>query len=248
MTSVLTKLADKLNALEARVIAPVDPMTQMQTMLAMAAQMRAAFGVTQQPQATGLGALTEMLALQKLLREHARELVPDEGEGDSLIGLAKPLLESLLTAQREQAQIAPMVALPTLMQAPPQIAPASASVQLPLPQIAPAPAPYSQPQPQPQPNEGDSVDPLSYAIINIFADDLIKRAEKKSSIPETAALVFEKAPDEILDLLEMESWFEAFVQWKPAAIPYREWFTSVRDAVQKLVDDDAKEFNEKTAA
>jgi hypothetical protein len=151
-----------------------------------------------------------------------------------------------LSAQREQAQTAPMVALPTLMQAPPQIAPAPAlaPVQLPLPQIAPAPAPYS----QPQPNEGDSVDPLSYAIINIFADDLIKRAEKKSSIPETAALVFEKAPDEILDLLEMESWFEAFVQWKPAAIPYREWFTSVRDAVQKLVDDDAKEFNEKTAA
>ncbi len=59
--------------------------------------------------------------------------------------------------------------------------------------------------------------------------------------PEKGAeIVFEHLPDEMITLLEQPTWFEALVQFAPAAAPHREWLDQARQLALQWIADEAK--------
>lgn len=201
---------------------PPDPMGEMQKMLGLMATMREAMGlnVQQQPQKSNL---TEILETVRELRSVSEELNPKPepvGDPENPMTMLPQLLEIVKMGMGQQTQRHP------------QNYPPVAQPQL----QAPPPLPNHQP-PEPQGTED-----VNFNLINTLKTNLnhlIGKALAGADVQETAQYVYDELPDEMIDALFDDSWWEALKMLAPEVEPHHEWFVKVRDAALPLFDADA---------
>jgi hypothetical protein len=228
LAAVLSQLAKgqetMLTALmEVKQAPPADPMANMTQMFSMMGLMREAMGLNNKPEKqSNIG---ELLGALRELRGAAKELVPDGGdkEPDSLLSLAPQMLELIKTSMANQnaTPAAPANAAQIMR---PLTIPESVSASPTIPTTAPA--------------ENDM---NALEIVKLYAhlDTLIGLAKSDASPNLGAELIYEKLPDDLIDMLAEPSWFEALTQLRGGVAPYREWFTKARDLVTVMFQEDA---------
>lgn len=223
LAQVLAQMASQqgemLRAITARP-EPVDSMTQMTQMFGMLKLMREAMG-SDQPKS---GGITEMIEAIKQLKGVNNLINPPEPD-ESLMGMASKMLPMIQSAiQTRQEQVATQ---PVPMMLPP------ASIQ------------NAQPPADPAQQENDEMplNPEALAAIQLkgYLRALVVMAEQKAPIEEAATLVYEKLPDELIDLLELPVWFSMLLQIAPEAQPHEAYLTEVRNATLAMLNEPDEE-------
>jgi hypothetical protein len=201
-----------------------DPTEEMTKMLGLMVTMRQAMGIDAQPRSQ----ITEIVSAIRELREASDEINPEKESNDSLLGALPKVLEMVQTGmsqQQPQAQPMPFVELP----------PSIASAPIPQPQPQPQPQPIQ--QPNPQPNEDQAVfNPLVILQLKAYLKTLINMAQSKKSVEAGAKFVYDKMPDEIVELMTLDNWFDLLLEVAPECKPHQDWLTQVRDQALAMFD------------
>ncbi len=221
LTQLLATIADgqrqMLQALTERPQAK-DPTEEMTKMLGLMVTMRQAMGIDVQPRSQ----ITEIVTAIRELREASDEINPEK-QPETLFGALPGVLELVKTgmAQQQGLQPLPQIALP--------------------PSIAAAATPQPEPQPHPEPQtnlheEQDVFNPLVVIQLKAYLRTLIKMAEAKKPIDEGAQFVYRKMPDEIVELMALDSWLDLLTEVSPESKKHALWLTQVRDKALTLFD------------
>ena len=193
-----------------------DPTEEMTKMLGLMVTMRQAMGIDAQPRSQ----ITEIVSAIRELREASEEINPEKEAPESLLGALPKVLEVVqagMAQQQPQAQPMPFVELP--------------------PSIASAPIPQPQPQPQTQPNEENAVfNPLVILQLKAYLKTLINMAQSKKPVEAGAKFVYEKMPDEIVELMTLDNWFDLLLEVAPECKAHQDWLTQVRDQALAMFD------------
>ena len=198
-----------------------DPTEEMSKMLGLMVTMRQAMGIDAQPRSQ----ITEIVSAIRELREASDEINPTDKAPDSLLGALPGVLDLVkagMAQQQPQAQQAlPMVALPPSMAE------------------APSPNPYPQPAPEAQPDEEQQAvfNPLIVIQLKAYLKTLVNMAKKDESVTKGANFVYEKLPDELVELMALENWWELLQSVAPDVTPFDTWFAAVRDEALGRFDD-----------
>lgn len=221
LASVLAKMNEKIDALAA---APrIDPSEQIKQTLGLVAAMRDAFGSNQPPPApqSSVSMIKELMTTIHAMKAIRAEIEPPEVPDDPLAASLPKILELIGAASRQsEPHPFPAVAVPNSMQNPVALA---------------APALPSENQ-KPAANEtGEDSMIIAFksavALLNL-------KAASNGDIEEAAELVYENAPDDLFEILRAENWFDALAQVAPAIVPFREWYTKLRDRVLAIDDEE----------
>ena len=204
-----------------------DPTEEMTKMLGLMVTMRQAMGIDAQPRSQ----ITEIVSAIRELREASEEINPEKESNDSLLGALPQVLDVVkagMSQQQAQAQPMPLVELP--------------------PSIASAPIPQPQPQPNPQPNEEQAVfNPLVILQLKAYLKTLVNMAETNQPVEKCAAFVYDKMPDEIVELMSLDNWFELLLEVAPEVSKHESWFVQVRNAALGMFDQFDDEGDDKAA-
>ena len=222
MTSSLEKLQQQV--LELKKEPPRDPMTEMERMFGMMAMMRKAMGGDAPQQKSTIGEVVDAI---KELRS-AKDLLGD-GEpekSDPLTDIATQFVAAMASQNQRPvpARAIPAVNTPpfTGNQASPSLNGNQSS------EINPTPDP--------------DMNPLALMKIYGYANELLSRAQKSEAPEVCAEWVYMEVPDDLLDLIKLDTAIDMLVQIKPEFLPYREWLSVVRGIVIELLKaDDADE-------
>lgn len=244
LTQILASIAENqrvmLQAITERPALP-DPTLEMAKMLQLMVSMRQAMGVDQQPRSQ----ISEIVSAIRELREASDEIAPKD-DPPGLIGQLPKVLD-LIAAQQQGAPAAqdlPLVpvhvpatlmpdvaARPKLVSAPPKAsaAPKSAAVVSP---------PASDPT-----GESNVFNPLAILQLKAYLKTLLNMATRNDPLAKGVDFVVEKMPDEIVDIMMLDSWWELLESVEPSVKPHQAWLTQVRDAAVKQFDieDDASQ-------
>ncbi|MGH6795924.1 MAG: hypothetical protein ACREDH_12205 [Methylocella sp.] len=158
-------------------------------------------------QADPIDMLARVLPLLKSAAP-AAPILNDDGEvsENAVLNGGISLVRELFAAARDQKGAAP-----TLLPSAPGVNPVPADAR-----IAPPAAP----------EQDDAM--LGKLLVKTQLVVLLNAA-KMDSDPETyAALIYEQAPDEVIDKLQAANWFEELLALEPAFAPYRPWVEKVR--------------------
>lgn len=202
-----------------------DATEEMTKMLNMMTLMRQAMGLDQQSSKSSIG---EIVTAIRELRGAAEEISPPKDEEpDSLMGMLPKVLDMVSAGQ--QQQIAQQAAF--------------APVQMPE-SIAAAPIPAPEPAPQPG-QQGDNVNVLAMVKLKAYLKTLINMAIA-GDIPQRGAdFVYDKLPDELVELLFLDNWFELLSAVAPETVPHKDWLTAVRSMAMPMFEgEDAPEENQ----
>lgn len=202
-----------------------DPMEEMTRMLGMMTAMREAMGLNQ-TQAREKSSIGEIVAAIRELRGAAEELTPQKDEEpESLIGMLPKVLELVKTGQ--QAQQGADMSMGGMM---PQGDPGAvlSPVTIPLSMI-PTPANAS--------TEDEPVKITTAFKLRAYLKALIDMAKANDPVPKAAQFVYEKLPDDLLDMMELPAWFEMLASVAPEVRDHREYITKVRDAAMALLNE-----------
>ena len=230
LTQVLATIADgqrqMLQALTERP-APKDPTEEMSKMLSLMAMMRQAMGIDTQPRSQ----ITEIVSAIRELREASHEINPDK-EPETLLGALPQMLDVVKAGMaQQQAQTAqqplPQIALP------PSIA--NAPMPQALTQAATQPEVDLTPNPQPE-GEQPVFNPLVILQLKAYLRSLLKMAENKKPVDIGAQFVYDKLPDEIVELMGLDNWLELLIEVSPDAEKYSAWLTEVRNQALAMFD------------
>lgn len=228
MAAVLRQMADGQALMLRAITDRPDPMADMTKTLAMMTAMREAMGMNAQPaQKSSIGEIVDAL---KELRG-AQDLIggkDDKDEPDSLMGIAKTFLPAIVAAaQGVQAQRVQAPPMPTV-HVPPHIAAAPGTAAAAMDNFT-----------GDDPMFGMNPEAIAAFKLKAFVRSLILMAGGGDETIETAAeLVFEKIPDEALEILELPVWFTMFAEQFPEVVPIEAWLTKVRDRVIAMLDED----------
>lgn len=204
---------------------PKDPAEEMTKMLGMMKLMREAMGIDSAPaQKSTIG---EIVTAIKELKGAAREIIPNEkdDESDPLAMAGKIISMVQATQAQPQPQPMPMIALP--------------------PSLEPAP----EPQPQPNPvdaipsfeNPEDELNFLSMLTLKAHLKSLIGFAVKNAPIEKAAQYVFERLPDDLLEIMESDEWFTLLGQVAPETKDHKDYLEKVRAAALKLFEAESQQ-------
>lgn len=198
-----------------------DPMEEMTRMLTMMTHMREAMGLNQQPQGREKSSIGEIVSAIRELRGAAEELTPQaEKEPESLMGMLPKVLELVKTGQQAQQGVDP--GLGGMM---PQADPGSV--------LSPVTLPASMMQTQP---ENEPVKITTAFKLRAYLKALIDMAKAKDPVPKAAQFVYEKLPDDLLDMMELPAWFDMLASVAPEVRDHREYITQVRNAALALLN------------
>lgn len=224
MNGELLRMIDTIAQGQARMVellaqrpAAPDPNAQMMQMMQMMKLAREAFAPADAPKSQ----VSEIVAAMRELRQAGEELNPRAEPSDPLTA-ALPGMINLIgqSMQARQALPAPQafepVALPASMAADPS-------------------QPAAQPEHQPEPAD----QAMAIATLRMHLSMLIDLAQKGAPIEEAATLVYDRAPDEIIDLLAFPNWFSMLEQFEPKVKPHAQWFSSVAARVAELLAADS---------
>jgi len=236
-----------------------DPMEEMTRMLGMMTAMREAMGLNQpQPQTREKSSIGEIVAAIRELRGAAEELTPQrEEEPESLMGMLPRVLELVKAGQSAQGMpmeepeslpqvasapvLSPVTIPPSMLDvsAQPSNAPATSMPAF----VRQAPAAETPPQTQ----ESDDMNPLTLIKLRAYLKQLCAMANRQESVQAGAQFVYDKLPDDMIDLMELESWFDMLQSVAPEVAPHRVWLTNVRDAALAMLNQDDEEADPKAA-
>jgi hypothetical protein len=214
-----------------------DPGAQLRDTLALMTSMREAMGIS--PNGGGAApsissVLSDLRTMQKAAKEFGA--VPDDKKDDEggvigqLVERIAPMVLGALNRQQGASNAAvtvPSVSLPPSLAVGPLVAPAADDV-------AGVAADGSAPGGAPSPvNTNESEDDLSlmYTGLMLYYNGLAKSGHD----PEDAAdQLYQQLPDDGLQMLKLDGWWEVFIGFSPRSAPYREWFTKVREQILKI--------------
>ena len=207
---------------------PKDSMEEMGKMLTMMAAMREAFGMNQ-PQGREKSSIGEIVSAIRELRGAADEISPErEKEPDGLMSVLPKMLELVSKGQEsqqaaQQAAQFPPVQLPPSFQAPEQ----------------PDPAQYEQPQPQAPALTQDEADMKVLTMIKLksYLKTLVDMAVKVTPIDLAAEFVYEKIPDDLIEIMALDNWFDLLAAVAPDVKDHKEWLQKVRDKALSMFED-----------
>lgn len=212
-----------------------DPTVEMTKMLNLMVTMRQAMGVDQQQPRSQIG---EIVAAIRELREASEEIAPPK-EAEGLMGQLPRVLDLVQSGMQAQAQQPPQ---PQSMLPIPPIALPESIAQAPVPSPSPQPGlqlvPDLKPTPTESPKEAAVFNPLSILQLRAYLKTLLKMAEKDEPVAKAATFVYDKAPDEILDIMALDSWQELLEEVAPEAKQHRDYLQRVRDAAMAMFDED----------
>jgi hypothetical protein len=214
LSQVLTTIAQgqeqMLRALVEMKQAPQkDPMEEMTKMLSMMTLMREAMGITNQSREKS--SIREIVDAVKELKGAAEEFTPKEKEEDSLMGMLPKVLE-MVSAGQTQQQIQPAFIPPVTM---PQ------SVQ-------------AQPQ---QTQQGEDVNLMTMIKLKGYLKSLCDMAKTDKSISEGANYVYENLPDDLIEIMMLDNWFDLLSGVAPEVKPHEEWLKNVRNMAIDMFGD-----------
>ena len=130
-----------------------------------------------------------------------------------------------MVQQSQQPQTMPTVALPPTLEAAPE----------PQPQLNPIDA-----MPQFE-NPEDEVNFLSMLTLKAHLKSLVAFAVKNAPIEKAAAYVFERLPDDLLEIMETDDWFTLLAQVAPETKDHKDYLEKVRAAALKLFESEAQQ-------
>lgn len=218
-----------VNALQSR----PDPGAQLRETLGLMTAMREAMGLHTQPQTKStIGEVVDAIReLKAVSGELGGDGAKEKDTGENLVELAKPVIELVSQAMNERR------------------APVSESAPLPAIEV---PASIRQPNPAPAPSQPEIPDMGLKDLALVFVlQNLVKMAEKNEDIEKGAEIVYEKLPDELIELMELPHWFEVLAQTTQRVgidiAPHQEWFTKVRDRTLAMFEEDAQDEGDETA-
>jgi hypothetical protein len=208
-----------------------DPTEEMSKMLGLMVTMRQAMGIDAQPRSQ----ITEIVQAIRELREASDEINPDKEDNQSLLGALPQVLDVVKQgmAQQSQPQALPLVELPASM--------ASAPVMQQPPQ---PPQPPTNPETQ---EENAVFNPLVILQLKAYLKTLINMAETNQPIEKCAAFVYDKMPDEIVELMSLDNWFDLLLEVAPEVGKHEAWFVQVRNAALGMFDPFDDEGDDKAA-
>ncbi len=186
-----------------------DPMEEMTKMLSMMTLMREAMGITNQSREKS--SIREIVDAVKELKGAAEEFTPKEKEEDSLMGMLPKVLE-MVSAGQTQQQVQPTFIPPVTM---PQ------SVQ-------------AQPQ---QTQQGEDVNLMTMIKLKGYLKSLCDMAKTEKSISEGANYVYENLPDDLIEIMMLENWFDLLSGVAPEVKPHEEWLKNVRNMAIDMFGD-----------
>lgn len=203
---------------------PKDPMEEMTKMLGMMSMMREAMGLNQVQAAPARSSIGEIVEAIKELRGAAAEVMPEKEEATDLMGMLPKVLELVQAGAAQQAPqgLPEGAALPTYS---PEGGPVLSTVTLP-PAFAT------------QQEEPEEVNPLKLIKLRGYLKTLVDYAEKATPVPEVARFVYEKLPDDLIDLMELSTWFDLLAAVAPEVKTHKDYLTQVRDAALALFNED----------
>lgn len=208
-----------------------DPMEEMTRMLGMMSAMREAMGLNQQPQTREKSSIGEIVSAIRELRGAAEELTPQaDKEPDSLVGMLPKVLELVTAGQ--QAQQAQQTMQPDLSGMIPQADPGAVLSPVTIP------ASMAQPLQSTQSTEGDEPVRITTAFkLRAYLKALIDMAKANDPVEKAAQFVYEKLPDDLLDMMELPAWFDMLASVAPEVRDHRDYITKVRDAAMVLLNE-----------
>lgn len=224
MAQVLQNLIENQRATNDAILSlkntpPVDPMQQMTQMLSMMTMMRTAMGLDNQPKSAS--GISEIVAAVRELRGVASEIIPERGESEpSLMSMMPQALELMKTAMAQPAQ--------TVQPLQPQM------VQIPR-AMEPQQNPIQTPQPEPTPDEQMKLNQIIVLKKNL--SELLTMGKNGGSVEAAAEMVYEKLPDEFIEMLADASWLDMLTLIDSGAKDQAEWLTKVRDAALAMFEE-----------
>jgi len=240
--------AAMLQAITQRAPAP-DPLASLQQVIGLAGAMRSAFAPTDAAPRNNLG---EIIGAIKELRAAADEInppAPAAADPDNPMAMLPGILETVRAfapavgsgAAPAQApvQAFPPVTLPPSFAAPPSDPnPAHMAAQ----GSAPDPLSFAQRNPatsSQSTNEESGVNALGIVALQGYLRSLIMMAQANRPPEEGAKLIYEKLPDDLLDLMDLDTWFDLLAQVAPEVKPHEAWMRAARDKAIAMFDADS---------
>ena len=78
--------------------------------------------------------------------------------------------------------------------------------------------------------------PLVILQLKAYLRSLLKMAENKKPVDIGAQFVYDKMPDEIVELMGLDNWLELLIEVSPDAEKYSAWLTEVRNQALAMFD------------
>lgn len=170
------------------------------------------------PQKSMVETLTEMVAVQRMLKSISEENAPPAADPDNPLSFLGPILDVAKAA----------------IQRSPAVPETVAPVQLPASLAASNPA-----LPAPPAEVAASQSPDALAWRGMVAE-LERMAREKVSAEQGGELLYQTLPDEFLPYLKLPTWFEILIGYAPELAPHREWIMAAKaDADRRFAESDA---------
>jgi len=207
-----------------------DPMEEMTKMLGMMSMMRQAMGMDNQSRAGS--SISEILGAIRELRSAADEVAPQREEPETMMAMLPKVLD-IVSAGMNKGQAQPQPE-PEAEFHPVQLPPSFAQAS---PQPQPQPQPQPEPQPQPNPtNEDDMANPLVIIKLKAYLKTLTDMAVALTPVDKAADFVYDKLPDDLIEIMLLDNWFELLSGFAPAVKPHEAWLRQVRDAAMAMFE------------
>lgn len=223
---LIDRMDQRLNAIEA---AKPDPMENMRATLTMMTLMREAMGLTAQPaqpapqQQSPLNAIKEIAAVLAIVKDIRKEIEPPAPDDDDpltkIVGQFAPILSAALSKPETSAPALPMIQANPL---PPIIDPTPQTTQETVPQA-----------------QADVEDATMQQQLVVYY--LLSSAQNNADIDDVAGMIYDKAPDDLFEVIESDQWWQAMLQLSPKFAPHQAYFERVRNRVIEIAREEEKE-------
>jgi hypothetical protein len=217
---------------------PKDPMDEMTKMLSMMTMMREAMGMNNQREKSSI---SEIVGAIKELKGAAQEFAPEKEEPESLLGMLPKVLDLVTQGQQAQQQQAMQnIEIPQSMMYPPQNAPMQNPIEQPIETTETTQATQ----------DDNDMKALTYLKLRSYLKSLTDMAVSGKSIAEGANFVYAKLPDDLIEIMLLDNWYELLAAVAPGVAEHQKWVTEVRNAAIEMfeIDDEVTEENIGAAA
>lgn len=261
LAMMLKSMAENQAAMMRALAERPDPMAQMGPMLALLGQMKTVFGPSESAQ-PAKSQLSDIVAAIRELREVSSEINPPPPEPDSsggLIPMAGQLMDLVKMGMENRGQQMlpgipavippPSIAFPSIAVPPQAHAPQTVGRTTQEPTIRTNGAGLAPQSPAPQPMPDQETLDMGVAELKRQLAEVIAMAAAGQPAEIGADVLYEKLPDEAIDLLLHASWFDLLCQFEPACKPHEAWFREAHAMVlQMLEEDETQEADEQSRA
>lgn len=230
LAQVLAQLAQGQQAIVQALAARPDPKADLQQTLAIIASMRDAFAPPPAPAAPAVNPstmLADIVGAVRQLREVAAEVNPPAADPSDPMAMLPTIIEMVKTGQQAQLAGLPAVGLPASM-----IPPAAPAMDEPAIPRDGAPAFDQETASMPAP----TVSPIQRLVLRGLLNRLMGMARAQDPPEKAAAWILEKAPDELIGYLDLDTAVDMLVSVAPEAQEHRAWLELVRAKAVELLD------------